>query len=72
MRAERIGIGNDECYIYSETNLENILRQSRIIDTHAVDGAVVGISECPVPIGCTHIAHIGGIHCGHEPVVVLP
>ena len=27
MRAERIGIGNDECYIYSETNLENILRQ---------------------------------------------
>ena len=27
MRAERIGIANDECYIYSETNLENILRQ---------------------------------------------
>jgi len=27
MRAERIGIGNDECYVYSETSLENILAQ---------------------------------------------
>ena len=27
MRAERIGIGNEECYIYSETLLENILMQ---------------------------------------------
>ena len=28
MRAERLGIDNDNCYIYSETNLENILRQA--------------------------------------------
>ena len=27
MRAERLGIGNEECYIYSETLLENILAQ---------------------------------------------
>ena len=27
MRAERLGIGNEECYIYSETSLENILTQ---------------------------------------------
>ena len=27
MRAERLGIGNEECYIYSETLLENILLQ---------------------------------------------
>ncbi len=27
MRAERIGIANDECLIYSETNLEEIIRQ---------------------------------------------
>lgn len=27
MRAERIGIRNEACYIYSETNLENILRE---------------------------------------------
>ena len=27
MRAERIGIGNEECYIYSETLLENIFAQ---------------------------------------------
>ncbi len=27
MRAERLGIGNEECYIYSETLLENILMQ---------------------------------------------
>ncbi|MBQ1253077.1 MAG: DNA repair protein RadA [Alistipes sp.] len=27
MRAERLGIGNQECYIYSETLLENILQQ---------------------------------------------
>ena len=26
--AERLGIDNDNCYIYSETNLENILRQA--------------------------------------------
>ena len=27
MRAERLGIANEECYIYSETSLENILAQ---------------------------------------------
>lgn len=27
MRAERLGIGNEECYIYSETSLEKILSQ---------------------------------------------
>ena len=27
MRAERLGVENDACYIYSETNLENIFRQ---------------------------------------------
>ena len=27
MRAERLGIANEECYIYSETSLENILTQ---------------------------------------------
>lgn len=27
MRAERIGIANETCYIYSETNLENIITQ---------------------------------------------
>lgn len=27
MRAERIGIANDACLVYSETNLENIIRQ---------------------------------------------
>lgn len=27
MRAERLGIGNEECYIYAETLLENILQQ---------------------------------------------
>lgn len=27
MRAERLGLGNEECYIYSETLLENIINQ---------------------------------------------
>ena len=27
MRAERLGMGNEECYIYSETLLENIINQ---------------------------------------------
>ena len=27
MRAERLGVGNEECYIYSETLLENIIQQ---------------------------------------------
>ena len=27
MRAERLGMGNEECYIYSETLLENIIKQ---------------------------------------------
>ena len=27
MRAERLGVGNEECYIYAETLLENILQQ---------------------------------------------
>ncbi|MBQ1958256.1 MAG: DNA repair protein RadA, partial [Alistipes sp.] len=27
MRAERLGVGNEECYIYSETLLENIIKQ---------------------------------------------
>ena len=38
MRAERLGVGNDECYIYSETNMENILRQ---IDEQAPDLVVI-------------------------------
>ena len=27
MRAERLGVGNEECYIYSETLLENVIKQ---------------------------------------------
>ena len=62
MRAERLGIGNDECYIYSETSLENILTQMNeykpdvvVIDsiqtifTDTVDssaGSVSQIREC--------------------------
>ncbi len=62
MRAERIGIGNDECYVYSETSLENILAQMAqynpdvaVIDsiqtiyTETVDssaGSVTQIREC--------------------------
>ena len=62
MRAERIGIGNDECYVYSETSLENILAQMAqynpdvaVIDsiqtiyTETVDssaGSVSQIREC--------------------------
>lgn len=38
MRAERIGIGNEECYIYSETLLENILMQ---IKQHQPDVVVI-------------------------------
>ena len=32
MRAERLGVRNEECYIYSETNLENILREMAAYD----------------------------------------
>ena len=62
MRAERLGIGNDECYVYSETSLENILAQMAqynpdvaVIDsiqtiyTETVDssaGSVTQIREC--------------------------
>ena len=62
MRAERLGIGNEECYIYSETLLENILTQMNeykpdvvVIDsiqtifTDTVDssaGSVSQIREC--------------------------
>lgn len=62
MRAERIGVGNDECYIYSETLLENILLQMNeqksdlvVIDsiqtiyTDVIDssaGSVSQIREC--------------------------
>ena len=62
MRAERLGIGNEECYIYSETSLENILTQMNeykpdvvVIDsiqtifTDTVDssaGSVSQIREC--------------------------
>ena len=62
MRAERIGIGNDECYVYSETLLENIIAQMAqynpdvaVIDsiqtiyTETVDssaGSVSQIREC--------------------------
>ena len=62
MRAERLGIGNDECYIYSETLLENILLQIEqqqpdvvVIDsiqtifTNTIDssaGSVSQIREC--------------------------
>ena len=62
MCAERIGIGNDECYVYSETSLENILAQMAqynpdvaVIDsiqtiyTETVDssaGSVSQIREC--------------------------
>jgi DNA repair protein RadA/Sms len=38
MRAERLGIGNEECYIYSETLLENILTQ---IESHKPDVVVI-------------------------------
>ncbi|MDO5487131.1 MAG: DNA repair protein RadA, partial [Rikenellaceae bacterium] len=38
MRAERLGIGNEECYIYSETLLENILTQ---IEAHRPDVVVI-------------------------------
>ena len=62
MRAERIGIGNEECYVYSETLLENILAQMAqyspdvvVIDsiqtiyTETIDssaGSVSQIREC--------------------------
>ena len=62
MRAERLGIGNEECYIYSETLLENILHQIEqqrpdvvVIDsiqtifTNTIDssaGSVSQIREC--------------------------
>ena len=38
MRAGRIGIGNDECLIYPETLLENIVRQ---IGEHRPDLVVI-------------------------------
>lgn len=62
MRAERLGIGNEECFIYSETLLENILLQIEqqqpdvvVIDsiqtifTNTIDssaGSVSQIREC--------------------------
>lgn len=62
MRAERLGIANEECYIYSETLLENILMQIKqyqpdmvVIDsiqtiyTETIDssaGSVSQIREC--------------------------
>ncbi len=62
MRAERLGIGNEECYIYSETLLENIIQQIEqqkpdvvVIDsiqtifTQTIDssaGSVSQIREC--------------------------
>ena len=62
MRAERLGIGNEECYIYSETLLENILHQIELqrpdvvvidsiqtIFTNTIDssaGSVSQIREC--------------------------
>ena len=62
MRAERLGIGNEECYIYAETLLENILHQIEqqrpdvvVIDsiqtifTNTIDssaGSVSQIREC--------------------------
>ena len=62
MRAERLGIGNEECYIYSETLLENILLQIEqqqpdvvVVDsiqtifTNTIDssaGSVSQIREC--------------------------
>lgn len=62
MRAERLGIGNEECYIYAETLLENILLQIEqqkpdvvVIDsiqtifTQTIDssaGSVSQIREC--------------------------
>lgn len=36
MRAKRLGISNEECYIYSETQLENILSQIRHISPNIV------------------------------------
>ena len=38
MRAERIGVENPECYIYGETNLENILNR---IDEYSPDLVVI-------------------------------
>ncbi|MBR5333205.1 MAG: DNA repair protein RadA [Alistipes sp.] len=62
MRAERLGVGNEECYIYAETLLENILQQIEqqqpdvvVIDsiqtiyTQTIDssaGSVSQIREC--------------------------
>ncbi len=62
MRAERLGIGNEECYIYAETLLENIIQQIEqqkpdvvVIDsiqtifTQTIDssaGSVSQIREC--------------------------
>lgn len=62
MRAERLGIGNEECYIYADTLLENILQQIEqqkpdvvVIDsiqtifTQTIDssaGSVSQIREC--------------------------
>ena len=46
LKREHILLPDDSrVLLYVGFCLENILRQSRIIDTHAVDGAVVGISE---------------------------
>ncbi|MBR5877111.1 MAG: AAA family ATPase, partial [Alistipes sp.] len=38
MRAERLGMGNEECYIYSETLLENIIKQ---LDEYRPDVVVI-------------------------------
>ena len=38
MRAERLGVGNEECYIYAETLLENIIQQ---IDEQRPDVVVI-------------------------------
>ena len=38
MRAERLGVGNEECYIYAETLLENIMQQ---IDEQRPDVVVI-------------------------------
>ena len=38
MRAERLGMGNEECYIYSETLLENIIKQ---LDEYHPDVVVI-------------------------------
>jgi len=58
LRADRIGIANDDCYVYSETLLENILRQTEefspdlvIVDsiqtiyTETVDSSASSVSQ---------------------------